>query len=117
MLVSKLAAHVSPARLLADFPTALTAEAHFDAASNARLAVVLTFPHGQPPAMRSSKALGCVLQPVVNPPEGAGATRKVVWHRKDGKVRQRTETSETTSAAQPAATTPTSATGRGLWRP
>ena len=64
-------------------------EAHYDAKTNARIAVVLTFAPGQAPAKRASERFtGCVLQPVVTPPVGAGPMRRVVWYRIDGHVRK-----------------------------
>ena len=101
MVVGKLPQHVSPARLLSEFGTALTAEAHYDAKTNQRMAVVLTFPPGKPPARRSSSSLGCVLQPVVNPPEGAASSTKVVWYREDGHVRQRTHAAAEVGTMRP----------------
>jgi len=88
-VVGNLPQNVAPARLLGEFPTALTAEASYDVATSKRTTLVLTFPPGQPPASRTSRALGCVLQPVVTPPIGGTATRLVLWYRKDGAVKQR----------------------------
>ena len=90
MIVKSLAQHISPSRMLVEFPTAFTAEAHFDTRTNERTALVLTFDAAHPPASRESTHFGCKLQPVVTPPEGAESTRRVVWYRKDGTVRQHT---------------------------
>ena len=90
MIVKSLAQHISPSRMLVEFPTAITAEAHFDTRTNERTALVLTFDAAHPPASRESTHFGCKLQPVVTPPEGAESTRRVVWYRKDGTVRQHT---------------------------
>ena len=89
MLVHGLPQHIAPSRLLSEFPTALTAEATYDATSGVRTSIVLTFESRQPPANRKSAALGCVLQPVVTPPIGKPQSRVVSWYRKDGAVRQR----------------------------
>ena len=91
MIVSKMAQHVSPAKLLVEFPTALEAIAHYDIKTGERTALVLTFAPGSPPARRTSSRLGCVLQSVVTMPEGAKSSRRVVWFRKNGAVRQRTD--------------------------
>ena len=58
MLVHGLPQHIAPSRLLSEFPTALTAEATYDATSGVRTSIVLTFESRQPPANRKSAALG-----------------------------------------------------------
>ena len=60
-------------------------------------------PTPQPPAHRKLTSLGCVLQPVVTPPEGPESSTKVVWYREDGHVRQHTMGSSSTKAGRPAA--------------
>ena len=100
-VVSKLPQHVSPSRLLAEFPTALAVEAQFSRKSGERTALILTFPSEWPPPSRSSAALGCVLQAVVSPPIALDATtRRVLWRREsNGAARPDTER----AAAIPAA--------------
>jgi hypothetical protein len=81
MLVRDLAQHVSPMRLLDEFPTALSVEALYERRTGTRQAVVLSFDSRRPPTGRTSQALGCLLQPVVTPPKVSEATKRVVWKR------------------------------------
>jgi len=81
MLVRSLAQHISPMRLLDEFPTALSAEALYERRTGAREAVTLTFDAKRPPASRESQSLHCSLQPVVTPPMVSEATKRVVWKR------------------------------------
>lgn len=88
MLVSQLPQHVAPSRLLSEFPTAISAEATYDTKTGTRTAVVLAFERDTPPSTRTSKTLGCVLQPIVTAPIGTETSRTLKWHRKDGAVHQ-----------------------------
>ena len=81
MLVRDLAQHISPMRLLDEFPTALSVEALYERRTGTRQAVVLSFDSRRPPTGRTSQALGCLLQPVVTPPKVSEATKRVVWKR------------------------------------
>jgi len=80
--VQGLPLHLSPSRLLDEFPTALAVEAHYCRQSGKRTALIVTF-DSPPPARSAAVAiLGSVLQPIACPPRASDATtRRMVWRR------------------------------------
>ena len=81
MVVLGLDDSASPSQLLSAFPTSEQAVALFDKATGERLAVVLVFAAGSPPAKRTSAALGCRLQTIVQMPEAGNDCTRMVWAR------------------------------------
>lgn len=97
-IVSNLAPHVAPSRLLQEFPTAVSAEATYELGSGDRSWVVLAFEAGRLPSKRASKALGCVLKPAVSRPRGGNGASVVKWYRDSAGVLRKQLSAQPTSA-------------------